>query len=208
MLKRTRDEGARPELGRPAVPAVDDASPGVSGVPPAGPAETVERTLVGRVLISVFVSLMCLTYVVTNLPTSQLKTDLGRITQPFANATGMNQNWTVFVSPRRTSAHVYARVEYASGDASTIPLSDSSGLGSYLDYRWQKYEQVIRLDSGQPLWADYVRFVADQAWEDGREPVRVSLIRRWSASNPPGPGPDRAPWQEYTMYSTTVGQAS
>ena len=40
---------------------------------------------------------------------------------------------------------------------------------------------------------------------EGRQPVRVSLVRRWADSNAPGPGPARGPWHEFTFYVETVG---
>jgi hypothetical protein len=160
---------------------------------------------VGHGLISAGLLFTLLAIIVVNLPTSQFKSDLARLTQPYVNAVGLGQDWSVFSSPRTTSAFVYARVDYADGSTSVVPFPAGRGVTAYADYRWRKYEERIRQDSSERLWAPYAEFVAKRARQGGRQPVHVSLVRRWADSNPPGPGTDRAPWLEYTFYSAAVG---
>jgi hypothetical protein len=167
--------------------------------------ERFEGTRLGRALISVVVVLAVGGILVVNMPASQLRHDLGQVAFPVVNVFGLDQNWGIFSQPRTLSAYVYADVDYADGSSSVVALPSGRGITAYVDYRWQKYEEQIRPDDGQPHWEDYARYVADQARTDGREPVRVSLVRRFADTNPPGPGPERAPWQEFTFYVLTVG---
>jgi hypothetical protein len=164
-----------------------------------------EQTAAGRALVSAGLVVTLLSIGVVNLPASQLRQDLGRLTTPYVAATGLDQNWSVFSNPRTLSAYVYGVVDFADGSTRTVGIDTRSGLGSYVDYRWQKYEEVIRPDDGAPFWRDYARYLARQAYDHGPRPLRISLVRRWSESNPPGPGPARGPWQEHTFYVLTLG---
>jgi hypothetical protein len=167
-----------------------------------------ETTRAGRALVNLLLVATMLSIIVVNLPASQLRQDLARLTSPFTDATGLDQNWAVFSAPRTLSAYVYGVVEFADGSTTTVGIDTRSGLGAYVDYRWQKYEEVIRPDDGAPFWEGYARYLARQTDDGGRDPVRVSLVRRWSESNPPGPGPARGPWQEHTYYVLTLGGGS
>jgi hypothetical protein len=176
----------------------------------AGPARGDESTLslqarlegtpAGRAIISVFLGFTVLAILVVNMPSSVLRSDLARVTDPFVQATGLDQNWAIFAQPRDLSAYVEARVEFADGSSRVIPIPASGGIGDLVDYRWQKYEEMIRPDSGRPYWADYARYVAAQARTRERVPVRVDLMRRYAATRPPGPGPVRDPWAESTFF--------
>jgi hypothetical protein len=111
----------------------------------------------------------------------------------------------VFAEPRDISAYVDARVDYSDGTSSVHPIPGASGLDAYVDYRWQKYEEVIRPDDGKQLWPAYANYIAGLARAEGRDPVRITLIRRWSPTLPPGPGPERGPWQQAVMGVFPVG---
>jgi hypothetical protein len=164
-----------------------------------------ESTAVGQALISLLLIVTVGAVLVVNMPASLLRQDLGHVTQPILNATGLDQNWAVFSRPRTMSAYVFARIEYADHTSSVATIPSGHGLDAYVDYRWQKYEEQIRLDDGAWLWARYAKYVANTARENGRQPVQVSLVRRWADTNPPGPGPERVPWREFTFYVLTVG---
>jgi hypothetical protein len=176
----------------------------------AGPARGDESTLslqtrlegtpAGRAVISVFLGFTVLAILVVNMPSSVLKSDLARVTDPFVQATGLDQNWAIFSQPRDVSAYVEARVDFADGSSRVVPIPASGGLGNLVDYRWQKYEEMIRPDSGRPYWADYARYVAAQVRTREHVPVRVDLVRRYAATRPPGPGPVRDPWAESTFF--------
>lgn len=164
-----------------------------------------EGTRVGRVGINALLLITLASIAVVNLPASALRDDLGRLTTPVVDATGLDQNWAVFSEPRTLSAYVYGVVEFADGSTTTVGIDTSPGPGAYADYRWQKYEEVIRPDDGAPFWPDYARYLARQVPDGGPEPVQVSLVRRWSESNPPGPGPARGPWQADTFFVLPLG---
>lgn len=166
---------------------------------------SLEQTVVGRVLVNALLVATLLSIVVVNLPASELRHQLSRLTTPYVDATGLDQNWAVFSQPRTISAYVDGVVEFADGSTTTESIYTTAGLGSYVDYRWQKYEEVIRPDDGAPFWESYARYLARQASVSGRTPVKVSLVRRWSQSNPPGPGPARGPWHRHTYYVLTLG---
>ena len=167
-----------------------------------------EDTRAGRALVNLLLVATLLSIAVVNLPVSELREDLARLTTPLVDVTGLDQNWAVFSQPRTLSAYVYAVVEFADGSTTTVGIATTSGLGAYVDYRWQKYEEVIRPDDGAPFWEPYARYLARQADDGGRDPVRVSLVRRWSDTNPPGPGPAHGPWQSHTFYVLTLGGGS
>jgi hypothetical protein len=166
-----------------------------------------ERSAVGRLIISVGVVVVLFAIVVVNMPDSQIRRDASRYTLPVVNATGLNQNWGIFSDPRTLSAYVDGRIDFADGSSSLVMISTSDWLGAYADYRWQKYEEVIRPDSGSPYWHDYAEYLAANARKGGRRPIRVTIIRLFAQSLPPGPGPSHDAWQESTMYVLNLGQA-
>jgi hypothetical protein len=170
--------------------------------------ERFEGTALGRALISVVVVLAVGGILVVNMPASQLRNDLGKVAFPVVDALGLDQNWGIFSQPRTLSAYVYADVDYADGSSSVVRLPNGRGLTAYVDYRWQKYEEQIRPDDGRPFWESYARYVADQARQDGHEPMRVSLVRRFADTDPPGPGPAHAAWQNFTFYVLDVGPSA
>lgn len=165
------------------------------------------KSVAGQVVISLGLVFTVAAMVVGNLPDSQLKADLSVVMQPFLDATGLNQAWQVYAAPRDFSAYVDARVDYSDGTSSVYAIPNRRGLGAYADYRWQKYMECIRADDGKQLWPAYADYVASRARADGRDPVRVTLIRRWAQTLPPGRGPERGPWQEVVMGVFPVGAA-
>jgi hypothetical protein len=166
-----------------------------------------ERSAIGRALLSLIVIFVLFAIVVVNMPDSQLRRDAGRVTQPFVDATGLDQDWGIFSQPRTLAAYVDGRIEYADGSTSVIGIGTSNGLGAYADYRWQKYEEIIRPNSGEQYWHDYAVYLARKAGTSARKVVRVTLSRRYALTLPPGPGPAHGPWQQYTMYVLNVGGA-
>jgi hypothetical protein len=143
--------------------------------------------------------------VLGNVPDIGLWGKLRSATQPIRSATGLNQNWQVYSPPRNISAYVDAKVTYADGTSSVYSIPGRRGLGAFVDYRWQKYEEAIRQDTGEWLWPDYADYVAGLARAEGKDPVQVMLVRRWAETLPPGPGPERLPWHEYAMFTKAVG---
>lgn len=164
-----------------------------------------EGSRIGQVVISLGIVVILGCIGVINLPGSLLKQDSIRYTRPVANATGLNQDWSIFSQPRTLAAWVDARVDFADGSSTVHRISTSHWLGAYVDYRWQKYEEVIRPDDGKRFWRDYAEFVASRARTPGRVPVRVTLIRRFASTLPPGPGPAHAPEGQARMYVLDLG---
>jgi hypothetical protein len=163
-----------------------------------------DRSSLRRALSSAALVAAVAVMVAGNLPEVGLMGDLRAATQPIRSATGLNQNWRVYSPPRILSAYVEARVDYSDGTSSNSSIPGRRGVGAFVDYRWQKYEEVIRADSGEPYWPHYARYIADRARAEGKDPVRVTLVRRWANTLPPGPGPERDQWHAYTIYTTDV----
>jgi len=166
-----------------------------------------EASVVGRVFISVCVVIALVAIVVVNMPDSQLRRDASRYTLPVVNATGLNQNWSIFADPRTVSAYVEGRIDFSDGPSVQVPISTSDWFGAYTSYRWQKYEEVLRPGSGSPYWRDYAQYLAARARRGARRPVRVTIFRLFASTLPPGPGPAHDPWQESTMFVLNLGSA-
>jgi hypothetical protein len=162
------------------------------------------KQVVGQAVASVGLVFVIAALVVGNMPDSALRVAASRVTQPFLDAAGLYQEWGVFAEPRDVSAYVDARVDFSDGTSSDYPIPVRHGWGAYADYRWQKYEEAIRPDDGRQLWPAYAAYVAGLAQRDGRNPVQVTLIRRWSPTLPPGPGPAHGPWQTVVMATFPV----
>jgi hypothetical protein len=160
-----------------------------------------------RVLISIGLIITVAAILVGNMPDSALTARLSQWAQPYLTATGLNQIWGVFAPPRRFAAYVDGHIDYSDGTSSVQHVPSDPGLGAYSDYRWLKYEESIRPDTANWLWPAYAEYLANRARADGRNPVRVTVIRRWADSLPPGPGPERGPWHEFTMYVLDVAGA-
>lgn len=163
-----------------------------------------ESSVVGRVLISVGVTVTLLALLVVIMPASHLRDVLIEPAARFVRATGLDQDWAVFAPPRDFSLDVEARVDDADGTRTVLRSPNRPGPASAIDYRWHKYEERLRLDDRAELWAPYARWVAAQARAAGRDPVRVTLVRRWAETFPPGPGPQREPWHEYAFFVLEV----
>lgn len=143
--------------------------------------------------------------VVGNMPDSALRSAIDVVGQPFRQFTGLYQNWSVYSPPRDISAYVEARVDNADGSSDVYSIPDRRGAAAFVDYRWQKYMEAIRFDAASQWWPGFADFIARRARADGHNPVRVTLVRRWSQTLPPGPGPERGPWQESAFYVDDLG---
>ena len=166
--------------------------------------QRLESSPAGRAVISVFVAATVLCLVLWNLPDdSALQRETSRIVRPYMLATGLSQNWGVFApNPRRETLAFEARVTYADGTTETKTVPRGGLLvGSYWDYRWRKWYEYVRGDDYKGLWQPAAAWFAARAEDEGRQPVRVTLVRRWRASLPPGDGPSHGPWQEDAFYA-------
>jgi hypothetical protein len=160
----------------------------------------IESSRPGRILISLFAACTVFTVLVVNMPDSELKDHLLVPFGPVLRASGLDQNWGVFSDVRTVSVYVEGRVQDADGSTTVTPIPSRTGISAFSDYRWQKYEEQVRLDDNKKLWVPYATWLADQARAQGRNPVRVSLVRRFADTLPPGPGPERKPYQSFTFF--------
>jgi hypothetical protein len=173
--------------------------------------QRLESSRAGRAAISVFATVTVLCLVLWNLPDdSALQQESSRVVRPFMLASGLNQNWGVFApDPRRDTLDFVARFVYADGTRGEMTIPQGGRLiGSYWDYRWRKWYEWVRTNSHDELWQPAAAWFAARAREGGKNPVRVTLVRRWYRSFPPGSGPSHGPWQEYAFYTYVVPNAS
>ena len=160
--------------------------------PPAEAAERFEATPAGRALISAFLAVTLVAIVVTNLPESHLRRQVGRATEPYLHATGLDQAWRLFApEPRRYTIGLRATVTYADGTAETWrPPVGGDLVDGYWDYHWQKWQEWVMDVRHRSLWRPAAEFVAREHSGAARRPVRVTLLRLTSLNRPPGRGRD------------------
>jgi hypothetical protein len=168
--------------------------------------EWFESTAVGRGVISLFLVVTLVSVVAWNLPSSELKDKALPVVAPYVNATGLNQNWSVFApEPRRSTIVLEARITYADGVRETWRApARNAVVGGYSDYRWRKWYEHVTSGDETFLRKPAAEYVARLHTQDGRQPVRVVLIGRSQPLLPPGPGPERGDWSETTLYTLTV----
>ena len=159
-----------------------------------------------RALITVFLVVTVLAVLVENMPDSVIKTGLMVPVRPYLNATGLDQNWSIFSpNPRQQTVYVLARVEQADGSVAVHPIPTGIGPSAYWGYRWQKYEESLSDPvGGRALWRPFAEWVVDQDQQQGGRPVRVTLVRRVSDNLPPGRTPDSLPFVDQVFYAAPV----
>jgi hypothetical protein len=167
----------------------------------------IESSAVGRAVISLLVIGIVLLVLVVNFPDSEIKSTLmDKGAAAVLRATGLDQNWGVFSDVRRLSVYVEGHVDYADGTNSVIEMPHGPGISALADYRWHKYSEQLRLDDDSRLWKPYATLLAARARAEGRKPVRVTLVRRFADTLPPGPGPEREDWTRFTFYTLELGE--
>jgi hypothetical protein len=165
--------------------------------------ERFESTPAGRVVISIFVVVTLAFVVATSLPRSSLRHRVLVPGQPYLNALGLDQRWNVFApEPRKQVIDLVSRVTFSDGSQTEWRLPRRAALvGAYSDYRWRKWLENAIADAHRELWRPQALWIARNASSHGRQPVRVALVRRFYDLFPPGTGPDRGPWKEFTYYT-------
>ena len=160
-----------------------------------------DATVPSRTIMSLFVTGIVIAIVAGTFPDVGIQGAVRAATQPVRTITGLNQHWDAFSpNPRGYSFYIDGIVDFADGTSTTYPFPKSVGPGAYADYRWHKYQESLRPGFGEQRWPAYADYLAHEARAPGREPVRVTLIRRWSDTLPPGPGPQREPWSRETLF--------
>lgn len=159
-----------------------------------------------RLLLSIFLVVTLAGVLSCVMPDSQLKNGLLTVTRPYLMVTGLDQHWGMFApNPRPSAEFVVARTDNADGTFDLYPLANAAGFSEYWNYRWLKY--------GEQMWSqqDNVRdrtafalWVVQQQRQQGRHPVKVTLIRQTTPLLPPGPGPDAGRRRDTPFFSATV----
>ena len=170
--------------------------------------QRLESSRAGRWFVSAFLVAIVGGIVVTNLPDGTVQRDLAKVTQPYVNATGLDQRWDMFSNPRTEILYLEARVEHADGSVTVWrPPTNGSLLGSYRDAHWRKFVEhaVVRPGNSEAwpqLWEPLARYVASQQANEGSPPVSVTLVKRSAFTLPPdGSRPGRRPFREEAYYT-------
>lgn len=165
-----------------------------------------ENTPVGRALINAGIIVTLAAILVVSMPASVIRSTLLVWAQPYLSAVGLGEDWGVFApSPRTTVIYGTARIRYSDGTSSEWSFPTRPGLMAYSDYRWQKFEEHVRLDGYSGLWQPFARYLARHKSTPDHTPVRVDLTRRWADIHPPGVRPSLGPWAQYVYYIMPVG---
>lgn len=156
------------------------------------PQQAFEESILGRRVLSGFVTLTVLAIIVWNLPASELKDTISPYVAPYVTSAGLSQSWRIFApNLRRTDQSLYARVEYSDGDTAIWSPPGDRALGAVRTERWRKFLDVARQDSSADLWNPLARHIAREHVSGGVSPTSVTLVR---ASTPvPEPGSDDQP---------------
>lgn len=166
--------------------------------------ERFERSIVGRILISLCVVVVLLAEVGAHLPASALATAVGPTSDRVARLAASEQTWAVFApNPRSVSLKLDALVTFADGSTARWETPEGPALGANLRfYRWRKWIERARSDDQPALWDPTARWIAS-LYEGGPSPVaQVELIRRFHENVVEGPQP---PWRAYTYYTLYLG---
>jgi hypothetical protein len=170
--------------------------------------ERLESSRAGHWCISAIVVVIVAGIVIANLPAGTVQRRLASTTQPFMNATGLDQHWGMFTYPRRDILYLEARVVYADGRVTTwTPPVEAGLLSGYRAAHWRKLvEHAIDRpgngDSWPQLWEPLARYIASEETRDGAAPVSVTLVKRTAMTLPPdGSLPGRTPFSEQDYYT-------
>ena len=165
----------------------------------------VEEHMMGRALISGFIGFVLLAMLVSNLPSSELKSETIPVVEPLLDATALTQNWNLFApDPRNSTLRLAARMTYPDGVTLEWHQPESDPVvGPYRAYRWRKLANNMLSDRRSFLWPDLVSWLARNYRRDGQAPERVVLLRQFYFAPEPGSGDmSRPPWREDVLYRT------
>lgn len=157
----------------------------------------------GRVRVGVVVAVVALWIVAPNIPSSAVRDELSPLWEP-AVVTGLEQDWAVFSpNPRNQSVDVRARIEFDDGTTEFWDVPEfGPGIGALRQYRWNKWQERIRLDDSEVDWQPTAEWIADQHLRNSVRPPQITLIRRWIDHEPltaDGPAVDLG-WNEFEFY--------
>ena len=153
----------------------------------------------GRAAVALVLAVGGFWIVAPNTPDSPVRARIDDLWSP-ATRIGLVQDWSVFSpGPRDQSIDVRARIEHDDGTIEfwDVPEFDPF-VGAYRQYRWNKWQERVRLDNRAELWDPTARWIAEQNERDGELPARVVLVRRWIDHRPTGG--DDGGWNEYAFH--------
>jgi hypothetical protein len=162
--------------------------------------ERFERSVAGRVLLTVAMAVLAVAVLLWNLPSGpagdRVQPLAGRVLLPL----GLDQDWSLFApDPRGFSVGVHARLTYADGSERVLQLPERGRvLGPYRTYRWQKFAERVRADDYEPLWEPTARWFAEHG---GEGVTRVELVRTFRDSVVPGSGTPRPGGREFAFFT-------
>lgn len=162
--------------------------------------ERIERSSVGRSIISAGIVLFVLCQIAIGLPSSAIKSEVGPTANRLVRIMGVEQNWGVFSpNPRSASIDVYAIVRFEDGSSARWDLPEGGPVVENLRYyRWRKWLERVRADDYSNLWDPTARWIAS-LYDDRRSPVvRVELIRRFRENAVRGEQP---PFEDFSYYT-------
>lgn len=167
--------------------------------------QRLERSRIGRALISVGIVVLLLAEVGTHLPSSALERAVREPSDLIVRLAGSEQTWAVFApNPRAVSLRLEARVTFADGSTALWTTPEGPAIGANLRfYRWRKWIERARADDHSDLWDPTARWIAS-LYEDGPSPVvQVDLIRRFHQNVVSGEQPA---WEAFTYYTLYLSQ--
>jgi hypothetical protein len=147
--------------------------------------------------------------VVYNLPQSHLRDELYPKTQPYMNAVGLDQNWGVFApDPRKQVLGFEARINYPTGGSDIWrPPVRGRLIGSYSDYRWQKwFDNAITQGQSRGFLPSGARWVARTQRSGSEIPATVTFNKRYADLQPPGKGGGHPPLAEAEIFEQPIRQ--
>jgi len=171
-----------------------------------------ERTAVGRSLISAFLLITLVVVVTINLPyfhDSELKRLVSRVTDPYVRATGLEQEWALFApNPLMGNSDFRVVVTFADGSQTTwVPPRYDPFLGSFRAGRWAKIVEVMRQDQYRDTaFPSFARWVAAKYAGHTPPPAVVTFVRTIQELPPPGTNRPQ-PWRTEAYYQLDVADA-
>jgi hypothetical protein len=162
--------------------------------------QRLETSAIGEAVISALVCVVVLIGVVWNLPDSEVKRTLTPTLTPIAEATGLNQVWTMY-APEPISQLETVRVHVTMADGADRVWTIHKGdlvIGPFAWYRWQKLkEQTIRDRDSR---AGIAHWVVRELTNPSEHPIRVQMAFRTEDLPPPGTDGPRTTHVE-TLYN-------
>jgi hypothetical protein len=144
--------------------------------------------LVAQGAISAVIAAIVLIAVVSNMPAgSALKQSLSPVLTPIANATGLEQYWSMYApNPPQRLEDLEVHVTMADGADRmwTLPLDHDRVVGVAVSHRWRKLRETLYADPrSRPALAHWV---VDQVSGPSQRAVGVQIIVHTETLPPPG----------------------